>query len=657
MFDKSSIKPYNYSVAALLVTKDKKYEDGKTNESEVKKLVNCMILQSGVTLLNQKEYKKAIKFFLQFLDKFPDNFDALNLLAICYVEQNELNQAIKILDAARVIRSNDVKNLMNLGICYAKTEQYQNALQCFEQCNQLVPQHSEILNALGNTYRLLKQYELAREKLELVLKLNPTHQNAKQNLAWLELSEGNYETTEFYFQQLIKVQPDNPELLRGLGDCLVKLQRYNEALNLYLHGLKLQPKSAELLNSLGVLNIKTNQLDQGVDFFKRCLKLRPKHIDAQFNLGVCLQQQGELEFAKQYFENVLKDEPYRYEAYFNLIFLCNKRLIQSELKNWQFIYDNNHRSEQRYWLAFALGRCQEQLHHYELSFDYYQSGRMQLDSIKPYNIQSDRIRFNQIKKINFQREKLLKSTKKLVFVTGMPRSGTTLTEQILASHPNVTALGESGIVGRIAHKIEQLTSKPYYEGIFSLSKINLKVLQDMFNIWQSKCTTDYVVDTTTGNILFVGLIMMLFDDVKIISCKRSPMDTCLSIYQHPLTGNNRYANNLSTLGNYFKEVNELSNHWRHCFEGNFFELIYEQLVRSPDTMIPKLLSSLGLSHNRACLQPENTKRTVCTPSAAAVMEPISTKAIGRWHNYESQLQVLWGELAFHEEDHLNQSLS
>jgi tetratricopeptide (TPR) repeat protein len=616
-----------------------------------------MHLQSGITLLKQRKYNEAIRFFLQFLEKHPDTFDALNLLAICYVELEDLDKAITILETARGVSGNDIKNLMNLGICYANTGQFQQALVCFEQSDHLNPKQQEILNALGNTHRLLHQYDVAREKLELVLRLNPKHQNALQNLAWLELSESNEERAASYFQQLIKTQADNPEILRGLGDCFVKKHRYKEAVKLYSQGLKLQPKSSGLLNSLGVLYIKLNQTERGIDFFKRCLNLNPKHIDAQYNLGVSLQQQGELELARKYLESVLKSDPHRYEAYFNLVFLCKKRLIQSELENWQVIYDNNRNSEQSYWLAFALGRCQEQRGQFEKSFAYYQLGRKRLDNIKPYDIKSELLRFNRIKNGKYQRKSLLKSTRKLIFVTGMPRSGTTLSEQILTSHPNVTAYGESGIIGRMAHRIEDLTSRPFYEGVFHLSEIDLAILQKMFDSWQNKCDTDYIVDTTTGNLLYIGFIMVLFNDVKIVCCKRSPMDTCLSIYQHPLTGHNHYANKLFTLANYFKEANELSNHWSGCFEDDYIELLYEQLVSSPDTVIPKLLSSLGLTPNDACLRPEHTKRTVRTPSATAVREPISTTAIGRWHNFESQLQELQKELATLEDSYLKQLLS
>ncbi len=611
-----------------------------------------MHLQSGVALLNQKQYKKAISFFLQFLEKYPDNFDALNLLAVCYVELAELNQAIKILEKAKEVRSNDVKSLMNLGICYAKTSQYQNALPCFEQCDSLAPNHPEILNALGNTYRLLHHYDLAREKLEQALRINSTHGNVKQNLAWLELSESNYKKAESLFLQLLQMQPDNPELLRGLGDCCVKQQRYDEAFRLYSHGLELRPDSIDLLNSIGALYIRQNQPEQGIEFFKRCLKINPEHIDAQLNLGVSLQQQGELNQARWYLESVLKADPYRYEVYFNLVFLCKKKLNQSELESWQDIFDNNYNSKQAYWLAFALGRCLEQQHCYDKSFASYKSGRERLSSIKPYEIKADSLRFDRIKKASYPRKKLLKSSKTFIFITGMPRSGTTLMEQILASHPDVTALGESGIIARLGNKVEELTSRPFYEGVTNLSQMNLNKIQNIFDDWQNNCGTDIVVDTSTGNLPYIGFIMTLFDDVKIVCCKRSPMDTCLSIYRHPLTGENRYANKLFTLASYFKEANKLSNHWSGCFEEDFNEHFYEQLVSSPDIMIPKLLSSLGLTFHKGCLQPEKTRRTVKTPSATAVRDSISTKAIGRWRNYEDQLQELKGELDTHEEIYL-----
>ena len=230
----------------------------------------------------------------------------------------------------------------------------------------------------------------------------------------------------------------------------------------------------------------------------------------------------------------------------------------------------------------------------------------------------------------------------LVFIVGMPRSGTTLTEQILASHPSVFAAGEtSGVSAAIRH-VERLTGKRYPQAVAHLDEGQVEsTVQVLREHLPDACSgSRTIVETTPTNFLHAGLIASLLPSARFIHCCRDPMDTGLSIYQHPLSSAHGYAHDLETLGRYYNDYLKLMDHWRRAMPGRIFEANYESMIADPETSTRNLLEFCGIEYDAACLAFHTTERVVRTPSAGQVRQPLYNDSVGRWKFYETELQAL-----------------
>ena len=211
----------------------------------------------------------------------------------------------------------------------------------------------------------------------------------------------------------------------------------------------------------------------------------------------------------------------------------------------------------------------------------------------------------------------------------MPRSGTTLAEQILASHSEIFGAGEVIAVAdpnvspsTPPRKFPQLAAKV-------TNTITARAGEEKFN-----------VEKTPSNFLYLGKIALLFPEATIVHCRRDPMDTCLSIYQHPLSAAYAYAHDLETLGNYYREYELLMQHWDQVLPNPILNLQYESLVSDFEPTVRSLVEFCGADFEEQCLRFHETRRQVKTPSASQVRQPIYQSSVGRWHRYEQELEPL-----------------
>jgi hypothetical protein len=223
-------------------------------------------------------------------------------------------------------------------------------------------------------------------------------------------------------------------------------------------------------------------------------------------------------------------------------------------------------------------------------------------------------------------------SKDLIFVVGMPRSGTTLTEQILASHPLVFGAGESSVLGEIAVRVHGESN--------DMSAMLALASRLVSSIHKRSNGPDRVVDTTPTNFFHVGLLAGLLPNAKIIHCVRHPLDTCISIYQHPLSKAHSYAHNFEDLATYYLNYRRLMDHWHSLLPDSIYDIVYETTVAELEPSVRALLDHCGLPYDEACLEFHKTNRVVKTPSASQVRKPIYSTSVGRWRRYGRQLQLL-----------------
>lgn len=231
----------------------------------------------------------------------------------------------------------------------------------------------------------------------------------------------------------------------------------------------------------------------------------------------------------------------------------------------------------------------------------------------------------------------------------MPRSGTTLTEQILASHSQVAAGGELSMLLKTSYQIRELskTGEPYPRGLLSIDTPALRKMAARYlaHLDSVSNTADRVTDKLPFNFMHLGVIALLFPNARIVHCRRQPIDNCLSCYFTSFARQIRFANRLDTLGRYYVDYDRLMRHWQAVLPIEIFELQYEDLVSDTEGQIRQLLDYCGLDWEDACLAFDKTERGVRTPSRWQVRQPIYQKSVARWRHYERQLEPLIGILA------------
>ena len=303
-------------------------------------------------------------------------------------------------------------------------------------------------------------------------------------------------------------------------------------------------------------------------------------------------------------------------------------------------------------LNFALGKAYEDLLDYKKSFFYLEEGNKIKDTISKYDIKSDNHLFDKLK-VFFKDYVFNKnvdnnnSNKKIIFILGLPRSGSSLIEQIISSHPDVYGAGELDYLEKLIQnniyindilKIPNLNNE---SGLNLIDKISSKYFE-LINDFDSN--HDNITDKAPQNFRWIGFIKILFPSAKIIHCVRDPKDNCLSLYKNLFDENQNWTYNKSNLFNYYKNYYELMNFWKKKIPGFIFDCKYENLITDSKVEIKKLLNFCDLSWNDDCLKFYNTKRPIKTVSVAQVRQPLYKSSISSNKNFEPFLSDLFTNL-------------
>ncbi|MDC3087873.1 sulfotransferase, partial [Candidatus Pelagibacter sp.] len=369
-------------------------------------------------------------------------------------------------------------------------------------------------------------------------------------------------------------------------------------------------------------------------------------------LGNLNQQLGDFEEAKKNFNIVNKIDPLNTNADKSISTMHkyldgNDPHLISMLEKVEKIRDE----ESLRPLYFALGKAYEDIKDYKLSFKYLRLGNRIADKMINYNIDNDRDLFFEIKRIfkNFKNNEINESKKKIIFILGMPRSGTTLVEQIISSHKEVYGAGELRFMEEIIKKLVNYKQdagrnlSSYFKNIEDFKYENLKLAQSEYieKLKTHDCKEKIITDKAPLNFRWVGLIKMIFPNSKVIHCERNGMDTCYSNFKNAFSGASLgFCYDLEKLGNYFNMYKDLMSFWNIKLEDQIYNLSYEKLINNKDLEVKNLLKFCELSWDENCLNPHLNKKTVATASLAQVRTPVYKSSVDKWKNAEDELKDL-----------------
>lgn len=588
-------------------------------------------------LIKSKKFKQAIMELNKFLSLSPNHLDGLNLLGVAHNQLGDFYNAKKAFAKAVKYHEGHFQSQLNLALCQIQLKDFDSAIATLLICNKLKADHPDVLNALGNLYRIAGKLVDAELKLKKAYSLAPQNPAIFENLAWLELRNGNTSNAAQRFTQLSKAFPKNTSVALGLAECQIKQANLSKAGHILENILALQPQNAEahlLLSS----TFNKQQYLKKLHHLKLAIEYNPKLVAAHFQLGLTYQKSGDEAQSTIHFEIVVTLKPTWFETYFHLAYKRDYHFTDILLEQLNELFTTQQNEKELYWLYFALAKIEDKRKNYRQAFINFKKARQHFSTYSKDNKEIKRP-FVELKNTPTTFAPKLSSSNQFIFVTGMPRSGTTLTDQVLDCHSAINSIGESGLVSQLAYRVEQKTKLPYYKGVEQLSDYEKSNLVTQLIKERQLSSHSVILDTSPNNIFYVGFIFSLIPNSKIIFCKRSPLDTCLSIYQYPLAQQN-YANDLVNLGNFYKQSIHLIEHWERAFPETTTSIIYEQLTNTTEQTIKKLLSCLGFSFELSCLKPQNNKRHVLTPSSEQVRKPINTKAIGKWKNFSPYIEEL-----------------
>ena len=608
------------------------------------------------------DLREADQLYRKVLSIDPKHPAALHFLGVIALQTGHAETAVRLIKQAVSLLPDYADAHSNLGNAQQSLGRFEDAVKSYTKALSLNPPMAETRANLGNARRQLRQFKSAVSDYCAALDVKPELPEARRNLALTLLALGQTDEALKNIVKARELNPSSPEIVLSMGNILQELGRTDAAVECYKHVLKIQPDSPPVLCNLGNVLREQGHLDDAVSHYEHALTIDPDYAEAHYNRGMAYHDAGDLDSAIGSFRHVLTLDHNCGKAHRIVANLTRHTIHDADIVAMENVLHNSSvNDEQKMHIAFGLGKSFEDLGQHDTAFSYYQRANgLRRESIS-FDIEKDSEVFTNIK-ATFSADFLSSHSASMdvgtginsetpIFIIGMPRSGTTLVEQILASHPHVYGAGELNILPQcIANNIETLLGFDYTAALPETKSETLHLVAAEYVEKLQKLAPGFhrITDKLPMNFLNIGMIKLLLPGAQIIHCQRNPLDTCLSIYKNFFSASgHHYAYDLTELGRYYNLYLDLMEHWREVLPGGFYDIDYEELVANQETESRRLLDACGLDWDSACLQFYKTQRQVSTISAAQVRKPIYDDSIERWRSYEVGLEPLINILARH----------
>ena len=502
-------------------------------------------------------------------------------------------------------------------------------------------------------YFKAKDYISAEVKAKKLIKKFPNFQAVYNLLGLCLQSQKKFLEAIKYYKIAINNNPNFFVAINNLGLTYHNMYDLKNAQHYYERAIEINPKFTHPISNLGNIKKELNNYEEAIKCYKLALSIDNKLYIVLHNLGMAYQALGKFEESKKYFESVLKNNPKFTRADRSLSMSLKYDINNPHLKSMENkIKDQSLNNFQKIELYFGLGKAYEDIKNYKKSFENYKLGnKIKRDTIK-YQINDDVKLFENIKNsfsnINFQNlENVGNKSNKMIFILGMPRSGTTMVEQIIANHKNVYGAGELRDLTQIIKENFLVNDKIKFPEKLNIkdqnffSNMGTKYLE---NLDRYNTNKNYITDKAPLNFKWIGLIKLILPKSKIIHCTRDPKDICLSLFKNFFEGELNFSYSLEEAGKYYKLYQNLMEFWKQLLPDFIYDISYEKLVENQESESRKLLDFCNLDWDKNCLTFYKNKRGIVTASFAQARKPIYKNSVKSWQKYESELLPLFNTL-------------
>jgi len=629
---------------------------------------------------------EADALYRRVLAADPRHVDALHLSGVIAAQSGRHAEAEALIGRALALSPDFALAHYNRGNALRALGRNADALGAYQRAVRLNPRHAAAHNNLGVALRALGRSGEALGAYRRALELQPHYPEAHFNLGVALGEMGRHDDALAAYGQAIAQQPDYADAFINQGLALQALRRHGDAAQAFQRAVALRPEQADAHSALGAAlqelgrhdaalaaHRRALELDPGdaaawlrfgvtwqalgrpdeaAAAYRRALELEPDSIEAHVSLAVALQELGEAEAAMASAERALALDPASARAWFIRADLKRFAADDPDIETMEALLagadDRAASEEDRLDLEFALSKAWMDVGGPDPAFANLNAGNRRMRATFRYEAAADEARFAAIARA-FTPDLMARfagagdPSDLPVFIVGMPRSGTTLVEQILASHPDVHGAGELNVLNEVVAAARLDVAR-------NLGALPPPALAALGRAYVSRVAAlapghRRVVDKMPGNFQYAGLIALALPNARVIHCRRGAIDTCLSIYSKKFTGRQDYAYDLAELGRYYRAYDALMAHWRGLLAPErFLEVRYEALVGDLEPEARRLTAFSGLPWDDACLDFHRNQRPVRTASVNQVRQPIYRTSVARWKPYAAHLGPLLAAL-------------
>ena len=637
--------------------------------------------------ISSQKYDEAIKF-IEHNKRDLVEIDYWYYLSLCSRYSKKYNEALVILNNVIKIDPSYARAYQEFGHNYFKLNNYKMSLKSYLRAVRYNPTlHASWLGILGiknveqNIIDLATQnvlylknlppelksvssfiyegkYKKADHLCRDFLKNHPHHIEAMRLLAKIGKELHVYDDSEFLLESCLMFDKDNFDVALDYIDVLIKRQKYAKALE---EAEKLYTKDKDNLRFMiayAVTLQQTNKQEEALELYNKILNIDKQNPEILVSKGHLQKTFGDLKGSIDSYKKSYKIDQYYGDAYWSLANLKTYQFNDQEIIHLEkmtqdeFINDN-----EKIYMSFALGKAFEDRGEYDKSFTNYQYG----NSLKKEFTKFDLKLFDE--ECKNQKEVCTRDlfnskadwgleTKEPIFVLGLPRVGSTLIEQILASHSMVEATHELPNILALSHKlnlrkVQEKTSR-YPEILLSLSAPQLKMIGEQYikDAEIFRTNKPFFIDKMPNNFRHIGLIKLILPNAKIIDIRRNSMSACFSCYKQLFAEGQEFTYDFGDLAGYYNNYVELMEHWNQVLPNQILSIKYEDLVNDFENSVNKILNYCNLDFEDECLSFYKNKRSVRTPSSEQVRQPIYKKGLDYWKNYDVYLGDLKRDLKY-----------
>jgi tetratricopeptide (TPR) repeat protein len=610
-------------------------------------------LSTAVTAHKSGDLDQAEAGYRSILTKAPYHPQALHMLGTIELQRGHVQSAIDLIRRAIDVQPRHPEPWVNLGNALRAINEKEEAMSAFQRAIKLKPEMILAHTELARLLMELGRYEAAISYCEAAVAIDPNSMPSRIQLAIALRYAGRVQEGTRLWSEIIALAPNRAESYYVLGTQFRDMGQLPEALRCLNTALRLKPDIPEFLCAKGATLIYLNRAEEALACFQRAQTISPGMPDAPSGIGWSLRSLGRFEEADNYSQKVRDLSPTDLRSYKH-VSSEGKALEGREEQHLAAVLERDEtKIDDRITAGFGLGRLLDKAGRYDEAFSRYATANALVREVWPK--MAEMFDANQFKaridglieryrdRTSVEPATFSNMSELPVFVVGMPRSGTTLVEQICASHSRVFGAGELGDIIRLDNMMNRPDDSISNEMLCNIARSFAKT--HIVKLYGDAKGAHRVVDKMPDNILHVGLIMRLFPRARIIWCTRDNRDIALScFFQMFAPGAQHFSYVLEDCGHRARLIRRLGQHWMGLIPDRMIEVNYEVLTEDLEGQSRRLIDFLGLEWDPACMQFHLTERAVSTLSYWQVRQPLYQSSVNRWRNYEKHLGPLFAAL-------------